>query len=97
MRGLKGCLSVAVSKVALAFYTVLFLIIGTRTAMVTTVNRQRYCIPGGNLIGLVCYFKIYTKSVVLKRSCHSQFPKRHQIECDICKSTSSYKSKNVIY
>lgn len=39
MCGLKGCLSVAVSEVALAFYIVLFLIIGTRTAMVTTVNR----------------------------------------------------------
>ncbi len=39
MRGLKGCLSVAVSEVALTFYIVLFLIIGTRTAMVTTVNR----------------------------------------------------------
>lgn len=39
MRGLKGSLSVAVSEVALTFYIVLFLIIGTRTAMVTTVNR----------------------------------------------------------
>lgn len=40
MRGLKGCLNVAVSEVALAFYIALFLIIGTRTAMVTTVNRD---------------------------------------------------------
>ncbi len=39
MRGLKACLNVAVSEVALPFYIVLFLIIGTRTAMVTTVNR----------------------------------------------------------
>lgn len=39
MRGLKGCLSVAVSEVALTFCVVLFLIIDTRTTMVTTVNR----------------------------------------------------------